>query len=367
MSSFRDYSQWCRTSTLVLSTLLSSVVLTGAGCSSVKYNARYSSAVRHEPLPLRATVTVLISPSLRKEWKDGEKRRRLEIIRQGFQDALRADLRANGPVRPVVKRPQGRLVVTLNRVKRKETKLWIITWFLAPIWLFGVPMYKGAVDMGMDMQLSSSRGDLLRRTQLQAKCSHYQGIYYGHRDLTFGCASQKIAEELKELLSGSRADILAGVQRSTPRRRRVAATPARTRRAPIAVVFRIHDMSGKLEDRLLDQLTEYLNTQVASQLGFKVTPRDQIRKQITEAKVASYKACNDRSCQIELGKALAANKSVSTTLLHVGSRCVLNATVIDLRTEASVRAASVETTCGEDALLDGVKAVVRKLRRDSSP
>ena len=68
-----------------------------------------------------------------------------------------------------------------------------------------------------------------------------------------------------------------------------------------------------------------------------------------------------------LGKALAANKSVSTTLLHVGSRCVLNATVIDLRTEASGRAASVETTCGEDALLDGVKAVVRKLRKANKP
>jgi len=80
---------------------------------------------------------------------------------------------------------------------------------------------------------------------------------------------------------------------------------------------------------------------------------------LAQSKQDTYRACYDESCQIEVGKALAASKTVSTTLLRVGSRCAFTSTVFDLRTEAADNASSVQTSCDEDALLDGVDRVVK--------
>lgn len=114
----------------------------------------------------------------------------------------------------------------------------------------------------------------------------------------------------------------------------------------------------------MDQLTEYLATQVAQQLGFKVAPREQLRQRLAGVKTDSFKECYDRTCQIELGKALAANKTVSTSLIRVGDRCVFNATILDLKTEATDLAASADTGCDENSLLDGARNVVRELKSE---
>ncbi|MBN2495173.1 MAG: hypothetical protein JXR96_11315 [Deltaproteobacteria bacterium] len=335
------------------------VSLFGSGCASILYTSKYSSDVRHEPLPMRSTVTVLVDEKLRKDW-DEDKRNQLEYIRESFQEALKADLLENGPLTPVGVDPEARLEVKLKAVKAKDLKLWIMMWFLAPIWLFGVPMYSGQVDLGVDIKLTAATGEPLYRSVDSAGCHRYQGIYYGHEDLAFGCPARKIGEKLRERLSSNRAEILARLEKSQRLHPVAAAAPRGPK--PIAVVFKIHDKSGTFEDSLMEQLTEYLAVQVGQHMGLMITPRDQVRERLSTAKTESYKKCYDQSCQIELGKALAANKSVSTTLIKVGKHCVFNTTVIDLKTEAAEKAASAETGCDEDSLLLGVKKVVSELK-----
>ncbi len=383
------------------------IVAAMAGCSSIQYTTDYQSSVRHEPLPLRSTVTVLVSPELREEMQDDAAR--LEGMRQMYQEALRQDLDRNGPITPVAVSPEARLQVTLKIIKAKDLPLAIMTWMFSPTWLLGVPYNWGHVDMAADIKLTSAWGDPLYQTAFEFGCTRVEGLYYGHDDLTFGCPGKKIAEAIRERLSLNRSDILARVTKSKARfaalnpapsspreerrglrpdpRRRSTATdrsrgPGRSldadlkettdfgsravrRRqpAPVAAVFNIRDMSGRFDALILEQLTEYLSVQIASELEFKVVPREEIRGRLAESKAESMRACYDESCQIEVGKALAANKSVSTTLIRIGRRCAFTSTVYDLRTEAADYAASVQTSCNEDALLDGVDRIVKGLGR----
>ena len=55
------------------------------------------------------------------------------------------------------------------------------------------------------------------------------------------------------------------------------------------------------------------------------------------AKAESHQDCYDQSCQIELGKAVAAHKSLSSRLVKIGDSCSLQSQIYDLRTETTER------------------------------
>lgn len=137
------------------------------------------------------------------------------------------------------------------------------------------------------------------------------------------------------------------------------ASPSRVKGEVIAV-FDLEDVGGGLRRGYADQLTEYFAVQLSS-LGYKVVPRSQLRERISSEKQESYKTCYDESCQIDLGKAVAAQKSVATKLLKIESTCAITATVYDLRSETTETAASVETRCGQDELLSGLRELAKKL------
>ena len=86
-----------------------------------------------------------------------------------------------------------------------------------------------------------------------------------------------------------------------------------------------------------------------------------MRRQLSDSKQASYEACIDEACQIEVGKAVAAQKSLSTKIIRVGRQCALSTTLFDLKTEATETAASVRTPCSQESLMDGIDALVKKL------
>jgi hypothetical protein len=124
----------------------------------------------------------------------------------------------------------------------------------------------------------------------------------------------------------------------------------------VLAVFDVVDASRSLDPSTLDQLTDYLATRVAEALGYRVVPRDQIRARLAEGKAASYKACVDQSCQIELGKALAAQTRRSCS-------CALTGTLYDLRTETTAAAASTRTNCSSDALLSGIDQLIASMAK----
>ncbi len=75
----------------------------------------------------------------------------------------------------------------------------------------------------------------------------------------------------------------------------------------------------------------------------------------------SYNACYDESCQIELGKALAASHILRTRITRFGSQCVLNSELIDLRSQVSISAASARGGCSPEGFLDMSERVAQSI------
>jgi hypothetical protein len=130
---------------------------------------------------------------------------------------------------------------------------------------------------------------------------------------------------------------------------------------PIIAVFDVFDASGKFEKNILIQLTTYLGTALTTFGKFKVVPRDQLRSRLLDEKKGSYRKCMDESCQIELGKVVAAQKSLATQLLNVGGKCAVTANLFDLKTETTEKGAMVNTGCSPDELLDAIKQIAEQL------
>jgi hypothetical protein len=140
--------------------------------------------------------------------------------------------------------------------------------------------------------------------------------------------------------------------------------PKPPRTPQILAVFDIQDASHGFSEQGMDQLTEYLAASLAKGGAFRVVPRDQLRTRIVQEKTESYKQCFDQSCQIDLGKAVAAQKSLATKILRVGDNCAITATMFDLKTETTEKAASVRTTCSENSLMDGMDKIADQLAAD---
>jgi hypothetical protein len=129
----------------------------------------------------------------------------------------------------------------------------------------------------------------------------------------------------------------------------------------VVAVFEVEDAREAASPRADGPASEYLSTKVAELAGFHVVPGDQIRTRLSETKAEGYRSCFDETCQIELGKAVAAQKSMATKLLRIGKVCALTSTLYDLRTETTEKAASTKTDCSEEGLLAGIDAIVRQL------
>lgn len=128
----------------------------------------------------------------------------------------------------------------------------------------------------------------------------------------------------------------------------------------IVAVFDVQDMSRKFKKRTLQQLTEYLSARITQVTRYRVVPRDQLRARLFEEKRGTYRECYEETCQIELGKALAAQKSLSTKILKVGTRCAISSILYDFKTETAEQSALVRTDCDEDSLMDCMDRVARQ-------
>lgn len=138
-----------------------------------------------------------------------------------------------------------------------------------------------------------------------------------------------------------------------------AAEPQR----PIVAVFDLADNKHKLDATTMGELAEYLATQLTATGRYRTVPRSQLRRRLGKEKRQGYKACFDEACQIELGKAMAAQKSLATKIIRVGKICTLTSVLYDLKTETSERAATTEGPCSTEGLLASLRAQALKIAR----
>ena len=138
-----------------------------------------------------------------------------------------------------------------------------------------------------------------------------------------------------------------------------SAVPARA--SVILAVFDIEDATEQLKEQEILQIQEFFEARLTELGDFKIIPREQLRKRLLKEKTNSYRDCFDEACQIELGKEVAAEKSLSTRILKVGSTCVVTSKLFDLKTATSEKAATAHVACNPEALLEGMGQLATQL------
>lgn len=128
--------------------------------------------------------------------------------------------------------------------------------------------------------------------------------------------------------------------------------------SPIVVVAPIKPRGTSLTAEQVEKLTTLLE----GKTGYRVVPRSTIRDWISKQKSESFKECYDDACQIEIGKALAAQKTLIADWASIGNGCVLTAKLIDLRTEVAEPPAQASGPCTETGLAGAIDEVARRLR-----
>lgn len=142
----------------------------------------------------------------------------------------------------------------------------------------------------------------------------------------------------------------------------VAKEPTTTKAKPcIVAVFSVEAKPGSFSNGIRDRLTHLLLTGIAGCPRYRVVPARQLRKGLAEMKARSYKDCYDRRCQIEIGRALAAQITVASRVVQIDKRCFITSIMYDLKTETTQQAATAEGACDHNAIVESIKTVVRKL------
>jgi len=134
-------------------------------------------------------------------------------------------------------------------------------------------------------------------------------------------------------------------------------------RGSFVAVFDIQDKSGRLSARDIDALTDYLAGRLAEDGLFHVVPREEIKRRLVSQKAESYKACYDEACQIEIGREVAGQKSLSVSVAAVGQMCLVTASLFDLKKAATDVTASSRGSCGAEQLVEQLELVVEKFRK----
>lgn len=143
---------------------------------------------------------------------------------------------------------------------------------------------------------------------------------------------------------------------------------AEPRPSRVLAVFDLQATGTRIDRGVLEAMGDTLATWMGEGDAFRVVPRDDLRKALAAQKAESYKACYAESCQIEIGQSLAADVTLAGQIARIGSRCVVNLRLYSLRTEATLKTASSQGACSEDAILSLLEQGASKLTgRPASP
>lgn len=130
---------------------------------------------------------------------------------------------------------------------------------------------------------------------------------------------------------------------------------------PILAVFEIEVSGFELREMAVKGLTEYLGASLSEGGRFSVMPSSEIRKTLLEKSKESHKRCFDKKCQIEIGRALAANKTLSTKIHKLGNKCYVTCQVFDLKTQTADTAKKAGGGCSEEGLVASIDSVAKAI------
>jgi len=131
---------------------------------------------------------------------------------------------------------------------------------------------------------------------------------------------------------------------------------------PVVVVFQIEDKSQVLEASLLGTLSEYIGSTIAEGGIVQIVPPGDLKRALLERKQESHNECYDQKCQVELGRELAASKTLASSILKIGQTCTITLTLFDLKRAVSDRSSNTRGGCGAEELMRSIDQAVVKIR-----
>ena len=129
---------------------------------------------------------------------------------------------------------------------------------------------------------------------------------------------------------------------------------------PIVAVFEIQNRA-KLSAMVIEQLTELMAVQLTASGRYKVVPSAELKSALGTKKTQTYEGCYDEACQIEIGKELAAEKTLATKVSKLGRTCIVTMQLFDLRESTSEKAATKKGKCGEEDILELIDDAILEL------
>ncbi len=136
---------------------------------------------------------------------------------------------------------------------------------------------------------------------------------------------------------------------------------------PVVAVFDVELTRVSLNGAAAGALTGFLTARLAASGLYDVVPREQVKARLATQKAASKSACYDEACQLEIGKELAAEKSLATGILKLGDECIATLTLYDLRRATTDRAVTARGGCKEAELARTLEAAVADLVARAKP
>jgi hypothetical protein len=125
-------------------------------------------------------------------------------------------------------------------------------------------------------------------------------------------------------------------------------------------VFLMESRGSPLSGDELVGLTDYMSTLLGAKGKFQIIPRGEIRKRLVDQKSKSHKNCYDRACQIEIGRELAAQYTINSSITKVGTKCLITAQLFDLRKAITEATANEKVSCDPDDLIVGVESIAKQ-------
>lgn len=138
-------------------------------------------------------------------------------------------------------------------------------------------------------------------------------------------------------------------------------------------VMDIHDRSGNISAKIIENATEMIRGKLSATGKFMVIDRSsqqkKMKKLIGKEKKESYKKNYDKESQIPLGRALAADSILRSTISCLGNDCMLSAELVDIAKEVSTSGGTSKFTYDAtdlSSLISAIEDVVEQIAEMSA-
>ncbi len=136
-------------------------------------------------------------------------------------------------------------------------------------------------------------------------------------------------------------------------------------------VMEFEDKTGRIQPNTLDAATEYLRSVFMSSGKYVVISKGRQKEKVSEIRKeyntnSTYKSCNDRTCQIQLGQALSADLIVQTTITSFAEVYTISSELTDIEKEATEIGARADydgTEIGMKAALESIVAQIIEIQQ----